>query len=630
MPYNFWYTRTYAKWLTNRIWQNPGWVAAYAKYKDAMAKIHAGAPDWWKYNINSNEILGLNKDNPLFFNLEATLNPLNGITGIDFDDPYKRVDFWTSTMDAVGRFGPSTHTMFSMMLAYSLYKKGQQGAVGEWDGQVINPEDYSEASGRWASRLIPQTAVIKAGSEKIRQWTGTALIPSGGLELDPATWFFSGGVDPYERRRVGRSLATLVDDGKITQEQAIDAAWRQQGDAWDMARERATQMRGWGQLASFFMGVGFKSRTPQDMEVDRFYQDYSKLGQQEALLSPEEFRTGMSDLRNKYPFMDAVLISKKGGTARDRAYAYNVMSRISPGKSDDFAEAVGISGDLLGKFYDDKGHIELWSESERTRFIAGMIDLGAVLSLPDNATQARWNMARNSYSEMKRIGEQQWGEDIWDMVDVFYQFDTSTQAGRDARKAYTAQFPQVQQALDWQTQNTLSDETMIPYYASVDKLEGYMKGQMYDQIDAELGDMQEFWNTYYFLKDTGDNSYKKLYRENKDRVDRYFEIKDEWEEKITERLIDFNRLLGEGDLPSMRQDADIGTVGGLAIQEQLQPQNPYSALTKSQWQITLGKSAVAVISRGDIPDEVEDYLFDIAQSMGMSYDEFIDTVANSR
>ena len=103
-PYQFWYSRTYMNWI-RRIAQSPEVLVGYAKYRDYLEKIHAGAPDWWKYQINSDEVLGIQTDNPLFFNLEATLNPLNGVTGVDFTDPYKRVSWWQSNSDDLISWG---------------------------------------------------------------------------------------------------------------------------------------------------------------------------------------------------------------------------------------------------------------------------------------------------------------------------------------------------------------------------------------------------------------------------------------------------------------------------------------------------------------------------------------------
>jgi len=624
MPYNFWYSRTYAKWFTSRIWKNPGWIAAYAKYKDNMSKIHAGAPEWWKYNVNTNELLGLNSDNPLFFNLEATLNPLNGMLGIDFDDPYKRVDWWTSTMDYIGRFGPSIWTPLSIATAIALHKKGESGAVGTWEGRDVSAEDYNEAAGRWAGRLIPQSATFKA-------LTSILNIRPGGVETDPSVLYFSGGTDPYERRRIGRALAAMVDDGTITEAQADDAARLQSGEVWDQARQNAAQWRNWGQVASFFMGVGFKARSQEDMQIDRFYQDYNMLWQQEPLMSPEDFRTAVSDLRNQYPFMDALLIAKKGGLARDRAFAYNVLSRIPPGQSSDIAEVVGVPPDLLGKFYDDKGHIEDWTETDRQRFLSGIIDISALLDLPDDATQSEWDDARNNYSKMLKEAESRFGDDIWERVDVYYQMTGESQQEREAARAFLESNPIIEQAMDWRTRYIIENPLLAAYYGGVDKVEGYYKGMMYDQIEAELGDVWDLWDQYYFLKDT-DGNYRSFYKQNKNTFERYYEIRDTWSERIAQEMADFNKNLPESKPAWFRQDADLESIGAQQLYEQLTEQRSiYEGFTYDQWKYVLGsESTAAVLKSGDIPVGAEDYLEDIADDLGISLEEMIQLVGNAQ
>ncbi len=68
MPWHFWHGRTYTKWI-KRIATKPGVVAAYANYRDTMEKLHADMPEWWKYQLNSNDLgIAMFKDNPLYFN----------------------------------------------------------------------------------------------------------------------------------------------------------------------------------------------------------------------------------------------------------------------------------------------------------------------------------------------------------------------------------------------------------------------------------------------------------------------------------------------------------------------------------------------------------------------------------
>ena len=352
-PFGFWHRGTYANWL-KRVATNPAILGAYSRYKDQMATIHADMPEWWKYNLNSNDLPGIETEHPLFFNLEAALWPLNGITNTDFNDPYKRTNWWTYTLDFANRFGPSTWTPINMVTGLVLHQQGE-----------------TEAGDRWLGRLVPQTNQIKAlGS----------LFGISNLETDPFVTFLMDGLDPYERRRVGRALSAMDQEAKdgispYTSEQIYDAGAQRSGPIWDEAVKRAVSQRAMPNLTSFMLGVGFKARTQEDMAVDQFYNDYYRLWGMEPNLKPDEFRNAMDGLRQKYPFMETVLISRRDGLDRDRGLAYNALSRIPPGQSTNYADAVGIDPALLGQFYDSKGHMEDWSKADQQEFMAGVIRL---------------------------------------------------------------------------------------------------------------------------------------------------------------------------------------------------------------------------------------------------------------
>ncbi|MBW2559810.1 MAG: hypothetical protein JRE40_03020, partial [Deltaproteobacteria bacterium] len=313
-PYHFWYGRTYKNWFS-RITSAPGVIAGYAKYKEALSKIHAGAPDWWKQNINTNELFGLDSDNPLYFNLEATLNPLHGLTGVDFNDPYRRATWYSSMIDDLNRFGPSTFTPFNFAAAFALMGQGEM-----------------EAASRLGGRLFPQTSSFKALFSAIDRGVDLGplgSVPGTGVDLsespllgllakDPAVGFFSGGLDPYERGRVGRAIGAMITESPEMEAELLEQARLQDGPLWDEAIARATNARAGGQLSSFLFGVGFKGRTQEDLEIDRFYGTLNRLFEMRPNLSPDEFRGQMNQLRQAFPFMDGVLLARKaGGPERD-------------------------------------------------------------------------------------------------------------------------------------------------------------------------------------------------------------------------------------------------------------------------------------------------------------------------
>jgi len=597
-PYSFWYTRTYKNWL-GRLATHPGVVAAYAKYRSFLEKQHAGMPDWWKYQINTNELLGINSENPLFFNLEATLNPLNGLTGVDFNDPQKRVNWWTQTLDDLNKFGPSTHTLYSMMAAVALYAQGQE-----------------DAAARWGSRLIPQTATLKSISALL------GLSKTGGWETDPFVHFFSNGSDPYERRRIGRALTSLAD--KYGQAAIQDAAHTQSGPIWDEAKQLATIERGWGQISSFFLGVGFKARSTNDLQIDRMYEEYFSLWNMKPNLKPEEFRDMMDQLKNKYPFMDSVLISRKGGYERDAAYAYSVVGRIPPGQLTEVAEFAQIDPRLINRFYESKGSFEDWPKQDYDRFMSGIVDIASILDLPDTATRQDWNAAKDAYGRMQDAAKNYYGDDIVDLVDRYYGIDAVE------RDDFLRQYPQVEKYLDWKAGYVVQDKTLSTYYGGIDQINRYLKGTMYDAIEKETGmKMSEIYSAldeYKLLKKHGGSH--KVFRKEHPEIDTYYDYWDKYGDAIDQKTIAMGLRLPEGKPAAIRQDATIESIGQQDLIAGLKPQKP-----KIEWKYfenSFPKKMVDALVLGEgftaaQKKEFESY----AEFFGLTVDQLYDLIRES-
>ena len=539
-PYQFWYTQTYQK-MIKRIARNPAIASQYLRYKDMLGKIHAGAPDWWKYTVNSNELLGLDHENPLYFNLEATLNPINGLTNVDFDDPYKRTGWFTGLLMDMNKYGPSTHTLYSLAVALGLYAKGEE-----------------DAANRWAGRIIPQTRTIKAVG---------ALAFDNPIELDPWVALMGDGLDPYERNRVGRALAAMVTEDKYTEADVIDAANKQSGALWDEAVLRATQERAPGQISSFFLGVGFKGRTRSDIQIDKFYEDWHRMWEMEPMYSPGELQSAIGNMREAYPFMDTLMLARKGGLDRDRAFAYNVMSRIPPSMSDDIAKAAEMNPELLNRFYEDKGHMEEWPEQDRDRFMAGIADIAAVLDMPDNATRTAWLNAKDAYQSMLALGRDNFGKNIWELQETYYAKMSDDPEERQEAYDFLDANPVLRQAMAWKDQVIMFSPTLAAYYTSLDKIEAYYKGEMYNAIEEELGsDIWDKWDEYNeekLVSDAAGRTYWKAHPE----LGRYMDIKDDWEDIIAVNTINVGKLIKPGPGPSVRAIMGEMGIGAEGVQQ---------------------------------------------------------------
>lgn len=640
-PYEFWYTRTYKNWMT-RLVTNPETIAAYAKYRTALEHIHAGAPEWWKYNIQiPGELLGQGSDNPLFFNLEATLNPLNGLTGTDFTDPAKRVDWLTRTVDDIGKFGPSIWTPISTAIAFSLYAKGE-----------------NDAAARWAGRLIPQTAQIRT----------IGAMFNTNVEFDPFVLFFSGGQDPYEQRRAATALSALAQGTyvngeyvKITDEQAIDAAnptvRKNNPEAqaiWDMATQYALDRRTLGTLSSYFLGVGFKGRNTSELAVDKMYADYYKLWNTSSMMSGEQFRVQMEQMHIKYPWMDSILLAKKAGPEVDRALAYNALSRIPPGQSGDILKAFGLSDDMMKMFYDNKGDLSTMTPEDRMRFMAGIVDLSAALALPDDASRIEWTTAKNRYNLMQDAITQNFGEDIDNKLTDFFLLQKSNP---DAAKLYLQQNPLIEQALQFREDAVMNDPLLFDYYGGIDFLEKYWTGEMYTAAEKQFGSdvfitsatygqladqESQLLDQYYRMKDNNDPNAKAFYAQYLDKdsnqkdlfLAAHPELKDYWalkrnyKDEIDQRLTYFADKIRDVR-PELRQDYQPQGVYEVPAAQQLGYQFP-QAPTWNQYASMFSSSQRSLLedyfNGGKLSPSMKTSMTRIAEGMGMSLDQLLSTL----
>ncbi|MCP4143061.1 MAG: hypothetical protein GY755_22685 [Chloroflexi bacterium] len=609
MPYHYWTNRTYGKWA-ERIVEKPAIAATYLKYKRFMEQEHSDLPDWWKYNTKIDKLFGVDMETPLYFNLESTLNPVNGLTGVDFNDPYKRVDWLSKTIDDINSFGPTFMTPVQWAVAAELYAKGE-----------------NEAASRWMGRLIPQTKTIKSALTL----TG-AKIPetpfSKANELDPFVNLLMGGVDPYERNRIGRTLASMVgeeiDGVTMTNEMADAASYEQEGPLWDEAARRATEKRAPGEIFSYFAGVGFKGRTESDVEIDKFYGEFNQMLALKDVVSPEDYKKGWNELRGRYDFMDSLLMAKKAGPERDRAYSYNVLNRIPPGLSSDFLSAAGLTEGTVQDFYDSKGDFQGWNNEEKERFMSAIVDLGAMLEMPNTATRNEWVDVRTRYSALKSDISTRLGEEIWDKVDYYYDLD------RTKRKEFLVNNPDVEDALNAQSSGVAEDALLLDYYGSISSLERYHKSKISEALGIEFGeDIKEKWDMYYALR-LVDTKKASQFKKEHPEMKAYSEKKANLEEFVIRSLVGMGDKLPQGQEPSIREDF----VPESATQEELLGTVEAPQITWQEWQSVLSPPMQNMIkSYWEEGEDLDYYVrrqleFD-AKQFGMSADEALISIGIS-
>lgn len=536
LMYHYWGSRTYAKWA-ERVLEAPGVASTYAKWRSTMEKVHSDQPEFYRYNAQVGSLPGMGKG-PFYFNLEATLNPLYSLTGVDFNDPKRRVDWMSSAIDDMGKFGFNIAMPLQWLEAYNLYRKGED-----------------EAARRWLGRLVPATQDLKSGLNLLKEKTGVDLMPDISIlpgakygEFDPFI-NLQGGLDAYEDKRVGRALSAMVMSGEITAEQSYDAMMNRDGALFDEAVHRAINERAPGQVASFFLGVGFKQRTEGDMMVEEFYGKYYKLLAMRENMSPDDYRIQLSKLKEDYDFADTVLLSARGGDDRDSAYAYNVLGRIPPGDSFAILSEIGLDEATINKFYASKGDFSEWSPQDRNRFMSAMLDLGATYALPDGATRQEWDQVKSNYQEIRNTIAEVYGDDIWDKMTTYYDLQDTN---NDQASAFKEQHPEIMAALQMKRELVVNDPLVYQYYGSLDTIEAYFDGKQRSYLADKYGaDITNLQNQYYDLKAINPNEAKKFLRQHP-QLKQYWNEKTKLQDEYNRAVVDFAK-----GLPDMAAGAQL-------------------------------------------------------------------------
>jgi len=485
MPYHFYYTHSYPNWIS-RVATHPEILAGYGKYKRALEEINKDVPAWYKQQIDVTKLLGIQTDHPFFLNLEATFNPLYGLTGTDFYDPAKRTNAVTASIDDMGKFGPSMWAPIQMAIAAKLFMDGE-----------------ADAASRWGSRLIPETAQVKAV---------TSLFGKP-VELDPAVNFFSGGIDSTERGRMGYAAAQLIREGRYTAEELQEQFQAQEGPAWDEAYRLAIQSRAASSISSYFLGVGFKPRSTNDVTIEQMYTDLNELWAMSDTLTSEQFKEQYEQIRSSYPpgMMDTVLLAKKGGDKRDAAYTYSVLGRLPPGEMGDVFKAIGSSNDDISKFYASKGFTDpkvKFTKGEKEDFMRAVVNIATMLAIPEDATRQEWDDARSGYKDAMEDVSNRLGmpyekdargkvlkSGVWDMVSHYYDLRDDD---KDAADQFKAQHPEVQAALQMKGEAIASSPLLSAYYGGIDNLEAYLSGAVRQELETRYGrDIYAIQTAYY-------------------------------------------------------------------------------------------------------------------------------------
>jgi hypothetical protein len=245
--------------------------------------------------------------------------------------------------------------------------------------------------------------------------------------------------------------------------------------------------------------------------------------------------------------MDEVLMSRKPDIQRDSALAYETMSRIPPGQKSEMAKLVGID-DLMTPFYDSKGDLSKMAPTDQKRFMSGVMDMAAVLKIPDDATAAEYTQATNAYGDMTAAIAKRFGSNITAETNSYY-----SQPNSQTKSTYILQHPEVQQAIDFKQQLVLSNPLLNKYYGGISTLEQFYTNQMYDTLDKKYPNAAQEWSVYDALDTKDAAAYKKSHP---DMVS-YNALKQTLSDNMTRAIAGLSSLIP--DTPQAAIRTDIGT-----------------------------------------------------------------------
>jgi cyanate lyase len=171
------------------------------------------------------------------------------------------------------------------------------------------------------------------------------------------------------------------------------------------------------------------------------------------------------------------------------------------------------------------------------------------MAIPDDSTSYEWLDASNAYKSMKAQMDTQFGDDISELLDQYYNLDNQLD-----RNKFIAAHNQVGEALDFQTKMIAGTPMLYKYYGGIQKLESYYRTEMYDILKEKYGsDIVEIVQQYYDLKSFEPDKAKAFYRSHP-QISAYFDMKDTLQNKINLIVVKLADKLPERPAISVRSD----------------------------------------------------------------------------
>lgn len=490
MPWSYWYTFTYPNWA-QRLATNPSWVSNYARYKAALAKTNreyyravmddqdAEMPEYWEDQIRVPFA-----NTQLYFDLERTLMPLQALLN-DFESRTRDEAPGGKVISDISEWGPSLHPLITW-------------AYAAW----LSSQGYREASDEWVGYLFPWSRALKGATALAREHIPAlqGIIPAGGFTPEQLALQNVKGGDTWERRRIGYSLYTLWKEGRISEEEFQDAAYKQSGEAWDMARQAEAVKRAPGNLGSYLLGAGFKARDMSDIEIDRMNKEWGAIwdARYDKGVDESVWRGMLDEFEKKYPFKKAVSMAREPDQSkRLKDYAYSIIDRLPPGSEYyRMLEEAGMSEELLDRFKADKGDTSTWKPYEVKAFQAAIEKLADTVGVPSETQKAEYDQYWNERDSIRAAVEKATGHTYAEYQAANDEYNAE---GAD-KKAVLAKYPWLKAGWDASKTARADSPTYQKFNPATGKATTATQSELskkYDAAEEKFGPQVAGWADEY-------------------------------------------------------------------------------------------------------------------------------------
>lgn len=561
--YPFWHTRNAASYI-RRAYHSPGAVASLFKLNAALERQNRGLPEWWRGQLSLN-VMG----EQYYLPIQSLLNPLNGYFGDKFRDTDQRQTPVGQMVNEMQQFGPGAHAWLTWAMMLNAAARGEKDEALSWINYVGQPTRAYQAS-----TVLLRQAAKQVGAD----WVAEDVIPAGGSALEP--WLYTDYLtedrqllgSKYDARRISKALTQMVEDGEITLAMASEAEFTRSGPYWERAKEIASEKNAFWTLAGWLIGAGIKARPESDIQIAEMDARMADMYANRDSMTTEEWRQSWQDMREEYPWMDVVSMSRRDDDRRTEMYIWNVYNRLPPNGSE-YIEAVSPgNGDLWDRFWAADRFSDLEPE-EQDDLLQAMVRLGAVLEVPvdeyGQINTGEWTAARNAYTGMRETLAAKYPEDVA-LIEQDYWNIMDTQ-GYEAARTYGEQHPVLYDYWEEKNQMILQDELLSSYYGTIDTAERYIKAQLRSEYEDRYPTLFDDQNEYFTLK-AQDPDLAAEFLANHPHVIEWWDAQDVATVRLREELEGYQDYFMALNpvLPQMREDARVVTPGQVRVAELLE------------------------------------------------------------